>query len=322
MTRLDPTKINLAVKAARMYYYHEIKTADIANAMNVSRSTISRLLDFARDQGLVNIKVIDPMEESAHIETIIKEQLKIKNVHVVNVSNVLNETEWLERTAEFAAKYLNTKFSSNMILGIAWGTTMSAISRHLLRKITSNSKIVQLNGAGNTQTMGIRYASEIIMRFEQNYDARAVLFPVPTFFDYPETKVALWREKCIRTILDIQQNADLLIHSIGAVNAGIPSMVHSGGYLGKKEYKELKEQQIVGDIATVFFRKDGSFLDIPLNKRTSGPDLTLFKEKESICVISGLAKVEGTYSAIKAGLVNNLIIDEPSARELITRYID
>ena len=314
------TKINNALRAARMYYYQGMTSRAIAREMNLSRSSISRLLQYAREKGYVEIHIIDPIEQPLRLEKDILEHYPLRQVHVVPVSEIAGEAEWLERTAQFAAKYLNTLFDSNMILGIAWGTTLSAISEHLLPKTTHNAQIVQLNGAGNTRTMGIEYASEIIMRFAACYQARAHLFPVPTFFDYASTKNALWKERSIQRILQLQAEADLLLFSIGAVNAGVPSHVYAGGYLEESDLQAIRRSQIVGDIATVFFREDGSFEDIPLNQRASGPNLNLFRDKASICVVSGLAKVRGLHAALKGGFIKELIVDEPTARALIEEY--
>ena len=317
----DYDKVIEAIQAARMYYYQNLTTEAIAHELNMSRSTVSRLLNFARQNGLVDIRIVDPNEHPQQFEKKITDFFKIKRAHVVPVPDIVSEMECLERVAQYAANYLNSIFDSNMILGVAWGNTISEISRHLLPKITHSSQIVQLHGAGNTQTMGIEYASEIIMRFAKNYQAVAHLFPVPTFFDFASTKHALWEEGSIRRLLDLQEKADLLLYSIGAVNAGLPSHVYSGGYLGKVDYAELKKEHLVGDIATVFFRMDGSFNDISINERASGPDLELFKNKHGICVISGLAKVRGLYAALKGHLITELIVDEPTARSLIDNYI-
>jgi deoxyribonucleoside regulator len=317
----DIDKTTFAIRAARLYYYQNMTSESIAYELNISRSTVSRLLSFARQKGLVDIRIVDPNEHPQQLEKKIVDQYKIKRAHVVPVSNNVGEEEMLERVAQHTAGYLNSIFDSNMILGIAWGTTLSAVSRHLLPKITHDAQIVQLNGAGNTQTMGIEYASEIIMRFAQNYQAAAHLFPVPTFFDYAETKRALWEEGSIKRILDLQKRANLLLYSIGAVNAGIPSHVYSGGYLEKKDYAELVKEHIAGDIATVFFRENGGFGGIPMNERTSGPNLEMFQQKYGICVVSGLAKVRGLYSALKGGLMKELIVDEPTARLLVDNFI-
>jgi DNA-binding transcriptional regulator LsrR (DeoR family) len=318
MTREE--KIFNAIRAARMYYYQNLTTAVIAREMNVSRSTVSRLLSYARATGLVDIRIVEPTEMPDKLAKSLVEIYGIENVHVVPVPEIASEAEWLERVALYTANYLNTIFDSNMVLGIAWGTTLTAISRHLLRKTTHNSQIVQLNGAGNTQSMGIEYASQIIMRFSENYSARAHLFPVPTFFDYAETKQALWKEGSIKRILDLQKRADLLLYSIGAVNAGIPSHVYSGGFLTDDDYQALDRYKIAGDIATVFFKEDGSFGTIPMNSRASGPDLELFRQKFGVCVVSGLAKVRGLHAALRGKLMSELIVDEPTARDLIKKF--
>ena len=313
-------KISEAVKAARMYYYQNMTTQAIAREFQVSRSTISRLISFARENGLVSIRVNDPTEEPNQLASMIQERFRVQRVHVVPVSVLSGEGEWLQRVANYTASYLNTIFDSTMILGVAWGTTLTAISSHLLRKSTHQAQVVQLNGAGNTQSTGIEYASQIIMRFAENYQARAHLFPVPTFFDFPETKQALWREGSIRRILDLQNQADLLLYSIGSVNAGVPSHVYSGGYLTETDYRMLESHQVAGDIATVFFREDGSWSDIPINRRSSGPDLDLIQETRGICVVSGLAKVRGLFGALQGGMMTELIVDEPTARAFIERY--
>jgi len=310
-------KISAAVAASRMYYYQNLTTDAIAREMRVSRSTVSRLLTFAKTEGLVDIKIVDPGTAPQKLEKSITETFHVKRAHVVPVPEIAGEAEWLERVAQYTANYLNSIFSSNMILGIAWGTTLSAVSRHLLRKKTNNSHIVQLNGAGNTQTMGIEYASEIIRRFAENYQASAHLFPVPTFFDYPETKAALWKERSIQRLLKLHESADLLLFSIGAVKAGLPSHVYSGGYLEKADYTELQKDKVVGDIATVFFREDGTWEMIALNKRASGPNLDLFRKKYGVCVVSGLAKVRGLLAALRGTLMKELIVDEPTARALL-----
>lgn len=305
-----------------MYYYQNMQTKAIAEEMNVSRSTVSRLLSYAKNEGLVNIQIVNPSEAREVLEKKIMEAFNLAQVHVVPVPEVAGEAEWLNRTAQFAAKHLNTLFDSNIILGLAWGTTLSAVSTYLLSKPTHNAQIVQLNGAGNTQSMGIEYASEIIMRFAENYSAQAHLFPVPTFFDYAETKNALWKERSIKRILDLQNKADLLVYSIGAVNAGVPSHVYSGGYLDEKDYSQLEKLNVVGDIATYFFKQDGRYSEIPLNDRASGPKLELFRRKYGICIVSGLAKVRGLNAALKGHFMKELIVDEPTARALIAQYIE
>ena len=64
--------------------------------------------------------------------------------------SAISDVDRLERVAISAARILDRFIDSNMTVGIAWGSTMSALSRHLIPKDLHNVEFVQLNGAGNT----------------------------------------------------------------------------------------------------------------------------------------------------------------------------
>ena len=51
------TKIQLLKKIATMYYIEHLTQAEIGRSLNMSRSTVSRLLQEARDKGVVTITV-------------------------------------------------------------------------------------------------------------------------------------------------------------------------------------------------------------------------------------------------------------------------
>ncbi len=316
----DSEKIANALRVAKMYYYQNLTTDAIANELTISRSTVSRLLSFAKQEGYVEIHINDPFDHPGQLQEKLQLYSGLKQIQVVPMSEKINEAERLERVAQFTGNYLSTVFRSNIILGVAWGTTTTAISRNLVPKTTHQSQIVQLNGAGNLESSGIEYASEIIKRFAQNFQAGYHLFPVPAFFDNPLTRKALWQETSIKRLIDLQAQADYFLYSIGAVNAGVPSHIHTEGYLKKADYQDLKKWQVVGDIATMFFRSDGSFNNIAINQRSSGPSLELIRKKHGICVVSGIAKITGLHAAIEGKFLQELIIDEPTARAYVEKY--
>ncbi|WP_285724603.1 sugar-binding transcriptional regulator [Psychromicrobium xiongbiense] len=306
-----------ALRAAQMYYLQDLTMDAIARELNTSRSTVSRLLATARDTGLVQIQIRTPHEGAAGLERAIRSRYRVE-VHVVPVPDILNEGEVLDRVALQAARTIGPVIDSDAVVGVAWGSTLSAVSRHLQPKPTHDCTIVQLNGAGNTRTSGIAYASEILSRFGHAYGARVVQFPVPTFFDRETTREAMWEERSVRRILELQAKMTIAIFSVGSVNAEVPSHVYAGGYLDEDDLRSLEEHQVAGDVATVFFRADGTDADIPLNRRTSGPPLDLLRRvRRRICVVSGPSKIKGLLGALAAGLVTELIVDQATARRLV-----
>ncbi|GAB2452436.1 DNA-binding transcriptional regulator LsrR (DeoR family) [Conyzicola lurida] len=313
-----PEKSREALRAAQLYYLQDLTMDAIASELRTSRSSVSRLLSYARQHGLVEIRVVSPLDKLSVLQHDIAERFRV-NAHVVPVPEATSDIDRLERVAISAARILTPFFDSNMILGVAWGATINAVSRHLPRKETHNSRIVQLNGAGNTSTTGIDYASEILRRFGKAFDAPVQQFPVPAFFDDPRTKEAMWRERTTKRVLAIQQRMDIALFGVGSPFSEVPSHVYAGGYLDEADYAILDASHVVGDIATVFYRIDGSSDGIPLNDRSTGPDpAVMHAVARRICVVSGSSKITALRGALAAGMITDLVIDEPAARALLT----
>jgi deoxyribonucleoside regulator len=306
----------LAVRVARLYYVQSMTTAAIAEELGTSRATASRLLSYAMENGLVEIRINDPSEQSGSLEQAIKARYGLASIQVVPVTAHASEQDSLRRVAAHAAAYLGTLLEPSSVLGLAWGTTVAAIASSLLPKPVRDVDVVQLNGSGTGIDIVNSFGESLVSRFAQNYGARAHSFPVPAFFDYAETRSALWRERSIKSIRALQDSASIILFSIGVKETG--SHVHASGYLSKREVQGLDKDGVVGDIATVFFRGDGSWRDVPLNARSSGPDLDRFRHaRHSICVVSGKGKVPAVRAALQGGFMNELVIDEPSARLLL-----
>jgi len=266
--------------------------------------------------GIVDIHINSPADGPRRIEEEISDRFSV-SAHLVPVPEGTAPVDRLERVAVSAARMLSQFFSSSMTMGIAWGSTISAVSRHLPRKITSNSQIVQLNGAGNDQTSGVDYSGEILRRFGEAFSAQIQHFPAPAFFDDPRAKSFLWEERSTQRILELQKRSDVALFGLGTTDAEVPSQVYAGGYLSAPEIATLRDEGIVGDVATVFYRADGTWKDIDANKRSSGPGLDVMRAiPRRICVISGEKRLEALRGAIEARVITDLIIDETTARAL------
>jgi len=306
------------LRAARLYYLQDQTMAAIAHELRTSRSSVSRMLSQARATGLVEIRLHSPVESSTVLERDLADRYRIA-AHVVPVAGPISDIDRLERVATTAGRLLARFFDSNMTMGIAWGSTIGAISRHLVPRETHNSVLVQLNGAGNTQNAGVDYASEILQRFGAAFAAEVQQFPVPTFFDDPRTREAMWRERSTRRVLDIQARMDVVLFGLGSPFAEVPSQVYVGGYLDEDDYRSLEEDGAVGDVATVFYRLDGDHREIRLNERGTGPDFArLRRVARRIAVVSGVQKLDSVRGALAAGLVTDLILDEDLARRLVS----
>lgn len=314
MSRVPP---KLLITAARMYY-EELRTMEsISRELGTSRSTVSRWLKQARELGHVQIRIQENVSAPAQLERQLAHRYGIRAV-VAACPPRASDAEAFETTAALAARTVAAEVVPGTVLGIAWGTTMTAVARHLPPKKVLETAVVQLNGAGNTHSSGIAYASDILRSFSQAFGAVAEQFPVPTFFDRAETRSAMWRERSIERIRELQRRTTIAVFGIGAVDPSSPSQVYVGGYLAPEDVEALRSEGVAGDIATRFFRGDGTFEDIPLNARSSAiefEDLRLVRKR--ICVVSSAHKAAGVRGALAAGLITDLVLDERAARALL-----
>lgn len=310
-------KEELLLAASSMYYLQDITMETIAHRLHMSRSSVSRLLKQARASGLVEISIRPTPSRAPGLSQYITSQFDVE-VYVVPVPDSATVEERLEQVAMTTARMLNTWFDSDMVLGVAWGTTLGAIARHLSTKPTRGSSIVQLNGAANNRTSGVEYVGNLISRFGDAFDAAVHLFPVPAFFDYAATRRAMWRERSVARVLDVQRRADIALFSIGAVGGEVPSHVYSAGYLEPEDIETLSSEGVVGDVCTVFLRADGTYEDLTLNERATGPTpAELRRVPRRVCAVAGDSKVIPLLAALRAGVITHLVLDEQTATRLV-----
>jgi DNA-binding transcriptional regulator LsrR (DeoR family) len=302
--------------AATMYYLQDEPMDAIARRLGTSRSTVSRLLKAARDGGMVQIAVRAETDAATGVAAQLMSTFGVR-AHVVPVRARAPEVDRLDKVANVAARLLMDLFDDEMVLGVAWGTTVSAVARALGRKPTRGGTVVQLNGAANTVTSGVDYASTIVTAYGAAFDAEVRHFPVPAFFDFADTREAMWRERSVQRVLSVQRRADIALFGVGALGGQFPSHVYSAGYLDDGDLAALYAAGVVGDVCTVFLRQDGSYQDIAINRRATGPTpAELASIPRRLCVVAGEAKLRPLVAAMRAGVVTDLIIDEPTARRL------
>jgi deoxyribonucleoside regulator len=306
-------------RVARRYWLDRVRMEDIAVDEGISRSTVSRMLDAARALGIVTVSVNGVHGRAAAMAGELGHRYGV-TARVVAVPDDAPDVARLQLVADRTAAVLDEAMGDGMTLGLAWGTTTSAVGQHLRARPLRDAHVVQLNGAMNTHSSGVGYGSDVLGRFGTAWDAQVHHFPVPAFFDRPETRQAMWRERSVRRVLGIQQSADVALFGVGAVAGAVPSRVWAEGYLTHADRTDLAAASVVGDVCTVFLRGDGSWEGIPINARTSGlvpPALRHIPRR--VCAVSGVNKVTALAAALAGGLVTDLVLDERTASALLLR---
>lgn len=307
----------LLLRVARMYYIQSETMEAIAHHMGVSRSTVSRLLKEAKDRGLVRVTITDPDRPMTRLAEIFRKNFHVQ-AHLVNVRPGSSYVLRLEQVAKVAARLLDEIVTDNDVVGVAWGTTVSAVAQHLRPRDLSGVTVVSLNGGANHRTTGLPYVGSILQRFAAAFHGEEQFLALPAFFDNPGTRTAMWAERSTRHMLQVRASCTKAIFGVGGLGADLQSHVYSANYLDDSELACLKSEGVVGDVCTVMLRADGSWRDLPINSRATGmTPAELRTIPRRICVVSGTGKTVPVLGALRAGVATDLVIDEETARAVL-----
>jgi len=305
---------SLLVEIARLYYEHNFSQQKIANKLDISRPGVSRLLQQARERGIVRIEIFDPKENGTLLEEKMQKKFGLKKVIVVPNDN--EETQIIKRRlGRVAVTLLDQLVEEGLILGVSWGTTMQEVSKQVRRKSVKDMTVVQLNGGISRAEYGT-HASEIAQKIGEKYHAIPFLLPLPAIVDSADLKQAIISDKNISRTLDLARKAKVAIFTIGSFNHD--SVLVKADYFDYEEVDFLLKQGAVGDICSRIITHDGKICSPELNSRTIGIKLEELRKKPySIAVAGGKEKLRAIRAGLRGQLFNILITDEWVAEELL-----
>ena len=303
----------LLIEAARLYYEHNLNQAQIATRLDVSRPGVSRLLQEARDTGIVKIQIVDPGARGTRLESALREKYGLK--HAIVVPSDKQDTVLKSRMGSALITLLDQLLTENTTLGVSWGSTLQAATEHLKPRRVKNMTVVQLNGGVSKAELDT-HATEIAGRMGENYQAIPYLLPLPAIVDTAELKKAIISDRNIAKTLKLAREADIAVFTVGAF--GSKSVLVQADYFEEAEVQALIQAGAVADICSRLIKADGSICSPELDDRTIGIELAELKARPfSIAVAGGLNKAQAIRAGLAGGYFISLITDEDVARQLL-----
>ena len=172
------SELRLLTKVSSMYYDDGLKQEEIVDRLHLSKSKVSRLLQRARDEGIVKTYVISPPGIFSEIESRLESKYRINEVIITDVREP-NRSDVLSRDLGIAAAgYFSRVIEENDVVGIAWGYTINGMVGALEPRSYPNVKIVQLTG-GIGKPESENYATELCHKMARTLSCKLALLPAP-----------------------------------------------------------------------------------------------------------------------------------------------
>lgn len=309
----------LLAEVAHLYYIKNLTQEHIAERIGVSRSNVSRMLKDARARGLVEIRIHAPLTAATDLQEELGERLDLRECLVVADARLENNSftaaDKVDRMSALGARYLQENIVDGSIVGVSWSSTVHHVvsTRYLQEK--SDVTAVQLMGSIGGSIVQLDGVS-ITARLANVLGAEAHYLHAPMLVSDALVRNGLMQDPHIRKTLEVARNTDTMVVSVGTISRN--SGQYRTGYLSDDDLKYIRSRGAVGDICGSYFSRDGSLVESEMNERTIAIEFEEMKAiPNRIGMSGGPHKALPNIGAVRAGLLNVLITDEDTAREML-----
>lgn len=304
------TDRRVLVEVARAYYLDDKPKTQIADDLGLSRFKVARLLEQARNDGIVRISVMDGLVRDDDLAAALRGHLQLSEVIVVAGAD--DEDANRDALAQAAADYLARTIQPGDTFGFSWGRTLAAIGGHI--ELLPESTLVALTGGVGTDFE--QSPVEVLRGVAGRSQVRTMSIFAPMFVDSAATAAGLRRTHAIASVLDTYAELDLAVLSVGSWNPPITQLTES---LSADERHELDRAGVRAEVVGIFIRDDGRPVDTSslVERRISVSAQQLIDTPGVLAVAGGVDKAPALAAVARSRVITALITDERTAATLL-----
>lgn len=313
---MNKEKKELLTKIAYMYYVLDKTQNDIAKELNIHRTSISRMISKAKQQGIVTISISDLNVQRYELEKYVKEKYSLKQVIIPFFNNKLDEVSKDNIFTQEAGVYLKGIIQNKNIVGVSWGSTLAKSVDNIISKKISD--IIFLPIVGGPSNISFNYhVNTIVYQLASKFGGKSVFVNTSVVQESKRSAREIMKSKLFEEITKLWKKLDLAIVGIGG-ELPVKNNSQWRNILNVLDWEDLYMRKAVGDCCCRFFDKDGKVLVGDLYDRTIG--LTL-DELKKVPTVVGIARSKQKSRALLAMLkqkyLDILITDEETILEVL-----
>ena len=315
MGRID--ELRLIARVAQMYHDEGLRQSKVAEHLNISQATISRMLKRAEQEDIVRTTVIPPPGTFTEVDAAGRVRFDVGEVIVVDCSED-RDAPIRARIGEGAAHFLEVTLKKDEIIGVSsWSETVLRMvdNIHPLKGTTAKYVVQTLGGMGNPSVQ--THATQLTTRLARLTGAEPRLLSVQGVTTSREAKLVMLADPYVRDTTDLFGSISLAIIGIGGIE---PSelLAGSGNIFSRQELAALTDAGAVGDMSLRFFDIQGQLVKTPLDERVIGlPFADLLRIPRVIALAGGASKTQAIMGALRTGAIDVLVTDRFTAARLV-----
>ena len=310
---LAPDEFELLARLSLGYYEDGLTQEALGHRFGLSRPKVQRLLDRARNVGVVDIHVSTPTWLHVDLERRLREHFDLDEVIVAPARD--DPQTQREEVARAAARFLARTLSDGMIVAVSHGRDVGEIPRFFNPGRTIRATYVSAMG-GSPRADAPTNPNEIVRRLADRSGGTGVGLFAPAHVEDVHMRDQLLRQPAVAESLRTAASASLALVGIGGTDDNC-TMVRSGCF-SLAEIATLREAGAVGDVLGNYVDLEGRRLNSPETGRLVGLGLQELAAIGTVVVIaSEREKPMAIVGVLRTGVADVLVIDEANARVVL-----
>lgn len=307
----------LAMQTASLYYLQELSGKEIAAQLNISPTTISRLLDRAKKSGIISFQIQSPFRECLEVSRRLQEHYQLKEVIVIPSPEGADSKAMRQAVALEGARYLQRIISDNDILGIAWGRTMNHLIQVLNPCQKRDNSFVSMHGSIPHCQYDNDVAS-LISRISMALGGQKYYFNNNALMSSKDELECILNTKENYQTAALFEQITISVSGVGSLYPKLNSPLLKNEYLQQSDIDMLQREGVYGDMLLRFFDENGNECETDLKDRTLSIDFDVYRKiATKIVVASGGEKAYTIRAVLRGNLANVIILDYDLATQIL-----
>ncbi len=313
------------VQCLELYYRQQKHQKEIAEALGVSSSKVSRLLKRAFEEGLIRVELDLP--QNPRLAAALVERFRLRDAVVVPAGG---RGEIKAELGAAAAAYFEKVAANGIRVGLSCGFTLYHMIRHLRERRFRDLTLYPLSGESTLRLVDLS-PNTLVGMMAAKYRPHVAAYALPvqhltSLRQIERERRRLLRDFEVRKIYEAAQTVDIALVGIGMIGGETPGFCQLAEAYGVS-VRTLRKLGVVGEINYQPFDVVGKLVDRrelrPLVRRVlsvTADRLQALSRADSnyvIAVAGGRQKTAAIQGALSGHFLNVLITDEDTALALV-----
>ncbi|WGF88491.1 sugar-binding transcriptional regulator [Marinivivus vitaminiproducens] len=306
-------RLDLAARAAWLYYIQGKTQDEIAGEIGISRQNVQRLVALAQTERLIKFRLDHELAGCLDLEKRLRDRFELVVCKVIpgESEHDENRTGVGIGAAEILEGFLAQK--APVTLAIGTGRALREAVRQMPAMSRPQHRIVSL--IGNITRDGRASPYDVAIRLADRVEAACYPLPTPVVTDTEDERERVQQQRGYQTIRHLVDEAKAHIMGIGRVDWGSP--LHADGFITESELADVMERGAVGEMRGWTFNAAGEVLSGGFLDRLTAMPLEPANSRTALVAGAGRGKVPAIRAALRGRLANALVTDEATARAVL-----